>query len=86
MMTCRDCIELLADFVDGSMAAGHRPTFEEHLAGCAHCASYFYSYKLIIEWSARLDTKPLPAQCRQRLEVRVAQQIAAIRSAESAAG
>lgn len=44
-LTCRDLVEFLDDYVDGSLAADERRCFESHLAVCPECVSYLESYR-----------------------------------------
>lgn len=44
-LTCRECVEFLMDYLDETLDAGVRMTFERHLAACANCVRYLESYK-----------------------------------------
>lgn len=44
-LTCRECVEFLMDYLDDSLSADVRVTFERHLAACANCVRYLESYK-----------------------------------------
>jgi anti-sigma factor RsiW len=45
-LTCRECVEFLMDYLDETLDAGVRMTFERHLAACANCVRYLESYKV----------------------------------------
>jgi anti-sigma factor RsiW len=45
MLTCRELIEFLADYVDDELAADERARFDAHLAVCPHCVDYLQGYR-----------------------------------------
>ena len=40
MMTCRDVVEFLMNFLDGELPEQERARFEEHLCCCPPCVTY----------------------------------------------
>ena len=46
MLTCRELIEFLDDYVDGRLDAARRRDFDAHLALCPDCVEYLRSYRL----------------------------------------
>jgi anti-sigma factor RsiW len=44
-LTCRECVEFLMDYLEQTLAAEVRATFERHLAACPNCVRYLESYK-----------------------------------------
>lgn len=44
-LTCRECVEFLMDYLEQTLAADVRATFERHLAACPNCVRYLESYK-----------------------------------------
>lgn len=47
-MTCRELIDFLADYLDGTLAAPVRHEFERHLNVCPSCVNYLEGYKQTI--------------------------------------
>ena len=47
-MSCREAIEFLMDYLDGTLAAAERARFEEHLAECPDCVAYLATYQATI--------------------------------------
>jgi anti-sigma factor RsiW len=45
-LSCRECVEFLMEYLDETLDAGVRATFERHLAACANCVRYLESYKI----------------------------------------
>jgi anti-sigma factor RsiW len=44
-LTCRECVEFLMDYLEETLAADVRATFERHLTACPNCVRYLESYK-----------------------------------------
>ena len=61
MITCRELIEFLDDYVAGALPSDRRRAFEEHLALCPDCVNYLESYRLTIDLGrkALLDDEAL---------------------------
>ena len=68
MMTCRELVELLIDFVAGDLPPEHRERVEQHLRRCPPCVAYVESYRVIIKISRKLPCEPLPPQLTERLK------------------
>ncbi len=49
MMTCRELIDFLMDYIDGTLPAGERALFEEHLRVCPPCVDFLKMYRTTIE-------------------------------------
>ena len=45
MMYCQDCVDLLADYIDGSLPEEKKVAFEEHLSYCPPCITFVRTYK-----------------------------------------
>lgn len=54
-MTCRELIEFLMDYLDGTLPPEQRREFERHLAVCPSCVAYLKSY----EQTSRLAVEAL---------------------------
>ena len=48
MLTCRDFIDFIADYLSGELARNERDAFEYHLADCPDCSKYLHSYQATI--------------------------------------
>lgn len=44
-ITCRQLIDFIADYLDGSLPAEQRAEFERHLRVCGPCVHYLASYQ-----------------------------------------
>ena len=48
MITCRQFISFLLEYLDGSLPADERATFERHLSLCDSCVAYLATYETTI--------------------------------------
>ncbi len=44
-ITCRELIEFLMDYIDGTLPPARRAEFDRHLAVCPSCVAYVESYR-----------------------------------------
>jgi anti-sigma factor RsiW len=68
MITCRDFVELLMDFVSEQLPPERRDPIEQHLESCSLCVAYIESYRVLVEVTRRLPAAPLPPRLEQRLQ------------------
>ncbi len=47
-ITCRELIDFLMDYLDGTLPPGRRQEFERHLGVCPSCIAYLESYESTI--------------------------------------
>ena len=59
-MTCKDVIELLADYLEMTVTPETLASLEEHLAGCAPCQAYLRTYRRTRELAAASERAALP--------------------------
>lgn len=45
MTTCRNCVELLSDYIDGTLPEAERAALEEHLSYCPPCITVLRTFK-----------------------------------------
>jgi anti-sigma factor RsiW len=67
MITCRELVELLVDFVAGELPPKLQEHLEEHLQWCPPCMTYLETYRMTIRITRQLPCKPLPEALVQRL-------------------
>ena len=48
MITCRQVISFLLEYLDGTLSPEERQRFDEHLAVCASCTAYLATYEITI--------------------------------------
>ncbi len=49
MMTCREVLDFLMDYLDGTLSPAQRAVFEEHLAVCRSCVAYLHTYQQTVK-------------------------------------
>ena len=48
-LVCRQAVELMADYLDGRLAASELRRLEVHLAACPHCSEYLGQLRATID-------------------------------------
>lgn len=64
---CRECVDLLVDYVDGKLPKHQAEMLEWHLEGCAPCVAFVNTYKGTVDAARRLREITLPPELRERL-------------------
>jgi anti-sigma factor RsiW len=52
--TCRDVMEVVADYLDDALAPDDRDRFDRHLAGCAGCRAALEQFRVAMSVTGRL--------------------------------
>jgi anti-sigma factor RsiW len=58
-LVCRQAVELMADYLDGRLAAGDVQRLEVHLSGCPHCSEYLAQLRVMIDALGHADPDDL---------------------------
>ena len=67
-VTCEECIEVLVDYVDGTMDAQMVVAFERHFSDCPPCLDFLKTYRATITISQKCFTDVVvPEQVSLRL-------------------
>ena len=66
-MGCSECMDLLADYVDGALAHDKARLLEWHLEACPPCVAFVNTYKGTVNAARRLRQTTLPPELRDRL-------------------
>ena len=74
-MTCRTVIEMLDDYVDGTMPSALAAELEAHLSGCEPCRAYIATYRAARALSAAAGRVDMPEEMRSRLRAFLAAQL-----------
>ena len=64
---CKECMDLLADYVDGALPREQAELLEWHLEGCAPCVAFVNTYKGTVDAARRLRETALPPELRDKL-------------------
>lgn len=79
MLTCRDVIGLLADYLETGMSGDLLAEFERHLEQCPPCVAYLNTYRKTKELTGEVTRAlmpPMPEEMKDRLRRFLLAQIA----------
>ena len=63
-VVCRQAVELVTGYLEGTLSRSARRRFEAHLAGCPHCTEYLAQMRETISLTGRLAPEDLTPQMR----------------------
>lgn len=66
-LSCQDVVELITEYLEGSLPAKRRLGFEEHVAICPPCRNYFSQFRHTIQVGKRIEEDQLPPAVRDAL-------------------
>ena len=66
-MRCRELVELITDYLEGTLPASEHARFEHHLAGCDGCQAYLEQMRETIGALGRLPPESLSPEMERRL-------------------
>ena len=66
-MNCIQLVELVTDYLEGSMPAVQRARFDEHIAGCDGCTTYLEQFRITIRLTGMLTEEQIGADTRAAL-------------------
>jgi anti-sigma factor RsiW len=53
-LACRDFVELVTDYMEGTMPAAERRRLDRHLQACPHCTRYLDQLRVVVTLTGRL--------------------------------
>ena len=66
-MTCAEFVEIITDYLEGSMTFWERIRFHLHLGMCFGCRVYLRQIRQTIQTVGRLPEEPVPPAVRDEL-------------------
>ncbi len=54
-LVCKEVVELVTDYLEGTMSRRDRARFESHLAGCPHCTRYLEQMRRTLDVLGRIE-------------------------------
>ena len=66
-MACRELVEVVTDYLEGTLADEDRRRLEEHLRECPYCAAYIEQMRQTIEGLGKLGEESLAPETRSEL-------------------
>ena len=67
MMHCKEVVEVVTDYIEGTMPAADRARFEEHLKLCPYCLEYVEQIRSTISALGKAPEEPPDAHTQARL-------------------
>ena len=69
MICCKECLELLHDYIEGELSAEVHASFEDHFEDCPPCIVFLNTYKSAIHMSqTTLKSNDIPDIVKERLK------------------
>ena len=66
-LTCRELVELVTAYLDGSLSRRDRARFDAHIDGCDHCTDYLAQFRETIRLTGMLRAEELDPVGRDTL-------------------
>lgn len=66
-MSCQELVELVTEYLEGTLPAADRQRFEDHLMGCEGCRRYLAQMGQVIGALGKLSEADIPEQAREDL-------------------
>lgn len=61
-LVCQQAVELVTDYLEGTLSRPDRRRYEAHLAGCPHCTEYLAQMRKTIQLTGTLTPDDLTPQ------------------------
>jgi anti-sigma factor (TIGR02949 family) len=66
-LSCKEVVEAVTDYLEGTMAADDLQRLDAHLAECPHCVRYLEQMGLMLAALGRLPEESISPDLRDRL-------------------
>jgi len=66
-VTCIELVELVTDYLEGSMPTDERARFDEHISGCEGCTTYMEQLRITIRLTGMLPEEQIAPDARAAL-------------------
>jgi predicted anti-sigma-YlaC factor YlaD len=79
---CQECVDLLTDYLEGTLDAEVREKLDEHLLGCAPCINFVKSFEKCSDMTRLLREQQVdvPLDVQHRLKSFLKQEVIALSS------
>lgn len=57
-INCQACVDFILDYLEGTLPAGQKDRFEQHLRLCPGCVTYMDNYKKTAELARAVGAQP----------------------------
>ena len=66
-LDCQELVEIITDYLEGTMASAERARFDAHLEECDACQTYLDQMRVTIEITGRIEPGDLAPAAEQAL-------------------
>ena len=66
-LSCRELVELVTEYLDGSLSWRDRGRFDGHIAGCPNCTAYLAQFRETIRLTGTLRVEDVGPDARAEL-------------------
>jgi anti-sigma factor RsiW len=66
-LTCKELVELVTEYIEGTLPPAEHTRFEEHLATCRGCRNYLAQMRQTIRLVGRLTEEEITPKARKKL-------------------
>jgi anti-sigma factor RsiW len=66
-VSCQEVVELVTDYVEGTLPPEEATLFEQHINFCEGCDWYLHQMRTTIETVGRITEEDVPPAARERL-------------------
>lgn len=66
-MACNELVEVITDYIEGTMAPRDRERFEAHLDECPYCVNYVEQMRSLIGSLGKLEREEIPEAAKRDL-------------------
>ena len=66
-MSCKELVELVTEYLEGSLSWRQRRRFEKHIALCHGCTAYVEQFRVMLRSLGRLREEDVPPPARDEL-------------------
>jgi anti-sigma factor RsiW len=63
-LVCQEVVEMVTDYLEGTMPRAGRRRLDAHLGGCEHCSEYIAQMRATIRLTGRLRSEDLTPEMR----------------------
>ena len=68
-IVCQQAVELVTDYLEGSLSRRDRRRFETHLRACPNCTAYVEQIRMTIDLTGAVEPEDLTPEARADLTV-----------------
>jgi anti-sigma factor RsiW len=65
--TCREVVELVTDYLEGTMPPAERQALELHLEGCEGCTTYIEQMRAVVSLAGSSAQEVVPRELQESL-------------------